>query len=156
MPRLDPKPRSLDPNVTMFALDPESLDSTRHYVLVSKADERHGIEWYEYVGYEVETYRDGGPRFLLQKKGDKQRAGVTMERGGHVLMSVEGERFQEILQHGALGAGGLESTNVKMRRILGKDGRGNPDGESFPGSDEFVRGGRRTGEFATLNEMTLE
>lgn len=158
--RHDPSPRSLDGLTPQLALDKESKDPKRRYKLCWKAGEGGlSIEYFEYVGWEVETYRDGGPRFLLQRKGDV-KAGHPMERMGHVLMSIPLELFEQIEEHGALGIGGLAISRQRDDMIFnGQAIDADPiGGENFPGMDGFRTGrGKAAVSFGQQNSrMEME
>lgn len=129
--RRDPRPSALDATQPILAL--ANKDPKRVYKLVYKADQQHGIEYYEYQGYEIETGRDGGPQWAMGKTAPQQ----PMERLGHVLMSCSRKRHEEIMQEGAFGDGGLRMAKEQERLIFSKNGRApGTDGEPERPQDE--------------------
>lgn len=113
--RRDPEPRFTDQGINIWKV--VSGDPTRHYVAVYQNSEDYGPEYYEYLGYEVEIAREGGPRFLA---GRTAKMGEPVTMRGHVLMSCTGERKAEIDKYGPDGATGLEWLDEIDDRILDK------------------------------------
>lgn len=88
----------------------------RKYVLVNVNAQEAGPEFYEEVGYVKEVYRDKGLRMAA---GKTARDGEFVMFRGHILMSIDKKRADEIKQLGAPGAGrGLAEWDVLEKRIL--------------------------------------
>lgn len=80
----------------MQALDPSSLDPDRHYrwVRTTSDDQPTGmsVTRHKLRGYEVETYRDGGPRTLAEAPAGEDN---TVRMGDLILMSCPKALRQE-------------------------------------------------------------
>jgi len=98
-------------------------DEGRIYALVYKADQMQGMEYYEYLGYEVEKSRKGGPRLAV---GRTSKPGQPIEFMGHVLMSIDKETYSDINKYGAFGSGGQLAADKLEAHIVDKDGGPDP------------------------------
>lgn len=107
--RRDPAVKRVDRTLAWGAL--KNADPAKKYVYVNKADQLGGIGYYENIGYEIETKRDGGPVCGSLRKGTPN--GSPIEFMGHVLMSIDKEEVE------AQDAEGMESVIAMQRRILG-------------------------------------
>lgn len=116
--RIDPPQRPIDGAIPYF--DVVGKDPTREYVWVYKAaGSEFGVEHYEYLGWEIENYREGGPRprMVLAKKLATLN-GQVIESRGNVLMSIDKERHQEIVETGDDGVSGQQRADEMERRLL--------------------------------------
>jgi hypothetical protein len=91
-------------------------DPNRKYVRVPKSG-RFGVEYYEFLGYEIETKREGGPRFAGIKTAQD---GEPVSYLDTVLMSMSLEQWQELDQHGHDGSRGQAYADIIEERILDK------------------------------------
>lgn len=118
-PRTDPSRRPLDgvsPHLQVNNKDPD-----RFYTWVYMNGT--AVSEYESMGYEEETFREGGPK-LFGKQG---ALGSPMIRDGNVLMSVSKERKREIELYGAYGTaespnGGQVDADALEQRIVKQRG----------------------------------
>lgn len=116
--RIDPPQRPIDGAIPYF--DVVNKDPSREYVWVYKAaGSEFGVEHYEYLGWELESYSDGGPRprMVLAKKLVELN-GKVIESRGNVLMSIPKERHQEIVEHGDDGVSGQKRADEMEQRLL--------------------------------------
>jgi len=116
--RIDPPSRPLDGGIPYFNV--KDKDPTREYVWVYKAaGADFNVEHYEYLGWEVECYRTGGPRpaIMLAGKADKLN-GQVIESRGNVLMSIAKDRHQEIIEQGDDGQSGQKRADQMDERLL--------------------------------------
>lgn len=127
--RRDPRPSALDATQPILAL--ANKDPKRVYKLVFKADQQHGIDYYEFQGFQIESGRKDGPKWAMGATHD----GQPMERLGHVLMSCDKGRHEEIVQEGAFGDGGLRMAREQEDLIFSKRGRA-PGIDGDPGRIE--------------------
>ena len=109
--RIDPPQRSLDGGIPYFNV--KGKDPEREYVWVYKAaGSDFNVEHYEYLGWEVESYRTGGPRPAIMLAGKAEKLnGQVIESRGNVLMSISKVRHQEIVENGD-GNGGLGQSHA--------------------------------------------
>lgn len=116
--RIDPPQRPIDGGIPYFNV--KDKDPSREYVWVYKASGADfNVEHYEYMGWEIESYRAGGPRpaIMLAGKVDKLN-GQVIESRGNVLMSISKERHQEIVAQGDDGNSGQERADAMDSRLL--------------------------------------
>lgn len=149
-------PRSRDPRgVTFGGLINE--DPTRRYVRANKTG-HYNVEFYEWLGYEVETMREGGTRFAGAKTAQPGEAVTWMDT---VLMSIDIEAWQEIVDYGADGQSGQAYADMIEDRILDKNSLGVDDPmrgifKSIPGTtvSKNVTHARKSGaaEFEALGD----
>lgn len=92
-------------------------DPTKKYVLANKADQFQGAAYYEAIGYDVELVQEGKDalRFLAGRNG---RVGEPLENFGHVVMSIDLERWNEIEKYGIAGGRGQDGADKIERRIV--------------------------------------
>lgn len=76
-------------------------DPNRVYKLVNPQGV-NGVGMFDMMGYQVEKYREGGPRV----RGIAGEDGQTIESMGMILMSCSKERAEEIENEGAFGGAG--------------------------------------------------
>jgi hypothetical protein len=116
--RIDPPQRPIDGAIPYFNV--KDKDPDREYVWVYKAaGSDFNVEHYEYLGWEIETYRAGGPRPAMMLAGKAEKLnGQVIESRGNVLMSIAKERHQEIVETGDDGVSGQKSADVFERRLL--------------------------------------
>lgn len=108
----------LDDGMSIQDANPE-----RAYTLVYKDAET--VSKYEYMGYEAEVYREGGPRLGIQKRLSKndKRAGQHVECSGHLLMSIPRSELADLRKHGGRGAGmGTAPWDQIEKRLRSKSG----------------------------------
>jgi hypothetical protein len=120
--RVDPKPRPIAP---MSFARLENTDPGRRYIQVDKSAQIHGIEYWEDVGYRVETFT-GEPGCLRFRRARNVRAGEPLEAYGQVVMSVEMARHEEIEKYGPDGVSGQKSVDDLERQIVKKRGGFDP------------------------------
>jgi len=87
-----------------------------YYVAVSKDGE--AIGQYEGMGYAIERYEEGGPRFSLRTV----KIGEPIEYRGTVLMSIAQETKDWIDQYGDDGESGWAMADKLEDKILDKSG----------------------------------
>lgn len=93
-----------------------NADPNRKYVRVPKSG-RFGVDYYEFLGYEVETVREGGPKLAgIRTAQDGQPIGYL----DTVLMSISLEAWEDLEQHGRDGSGGQARADLIEDRILDK------------------------------------
>lgn len=116
--RIDPPQRPLDGGIPYFNV--KDKDPDREYVWVYKAaGADFNVEHYEYMGWEVECYREGGPRPAIMLAGKAQKLnGQVIESRGNVLMSIAKTRHEEIVENGDDGVSGQKMADVMERRLL--------------------------------------
>ena len=102
-----------------------NTDPNRKYILADKNDQMYGVPYYEAIGYIVHKVEPGpnALRFLAGKTG---RVGDDLENFGHVAMSIDLERWNEIEQYGVTGDGGQNEANLVEQRIVNKRGGYDP------------------------------
>lgn len=137
--RKDPPTRAPDGSQPWGKL--RNPDRTKHYVFVDPNHPFHGIEYYEALGY-VQTIRtEGGPRCVMEGKGD---SGSLITQMHQVLMEIPlGDA--EDPQPGTkafLDYPGQAEADAMERRIVNKKGTG----------VDPIRG--RHGQFAVFNETS--
>jgi hypothetical protein len=117
--RKDPKPRE----VTGLALGANgesrftkivNKDPQKKYVLAWQADDVTGASYYESLGYDIELYRDGGPRLAAMRKA---QPGEAMVFRGCVLMSISLEAYNELQKFGEEGNTGQAWADSIEKRI---------------------------------------
>ena len=94
--RKDPSPRWADGAAPFTRL--LQTRSDRKYVLVSKADQLT-LSKYLALGYQRETNREDGPRFVY---GESAAMGDFVETMDLILLSLDMERHLEQYQHGGI------------------------------------------------------
>lgn len=116
--RIDPPQRPLDGGIPYFNV--KDKDPEREYVWVYKAaGADFNVEHYEYMGWEIETYRAGGPRPAIMLSGKAEKLnGQVIESRGNVLMSIAKTRHEEIVEQGDDGVSGQKMADVMERRLL--------------------------------------
>lgn len=116
--RIDPPQRPLDGGIPYFNVKDKSPD--REYIWVYKAaGADFNVEHYEYLGWEVECYREGGPRPAIMLAGKAAKLnGQVIESRGNVLMSISKERHQEIMELGYDSGSGQKGADAMERRLL--------------------------------------
>ena len=116
--RIDPENRPLDGAIPFF--DVAGKDPTREYLWVYKAAGLDfNVEHYEGMGWDVESYRTGGPRLRMMSVAKLEKLnGQVIESRGNVLMSISKERHQEIVANGDDGVSGQKRADDMERRLL--------------------------------------
>lgn len=116
--RIDPPQRPIDGAIPFFNV--VGKDPGREYVWVYKAaGTDFSVEHYEYLGWEVECYRAGGPRpAVVSVKKLEERNGQPIESRGNVLMSIPKERHREIVENGDDGVSGQKAADIQESRLL--------------------------------------
>lgn len=115
-------PQSRDPRGVMFG-GLINEDPTRKYVRANKAG-RYNVEFYEWLGYSVETMRENGVRFAGARTAQDGEAVTWMDT---VLMSIDIETWTEIDQFGADGKTGQAYADIIEDRIIDKNSLGVDD-----------------------------
>jgi hypothetical protein len=116
--RKDPKPRQVDGGVGWTRL--RNRDPNKHYVYVNSNDANMGPDYYEDMGYVVETLEEGGVRPASART--VKNMGDEIEMRGHLLMSCSNERHREIQQKGADGDSGWDLSELYEQQMIGKRG----------------------------------
>lgn len=114
-PRVDPARRHVN-GISPWTLI-KDRDPDRHYVLAGPPGSDFGPEYYQALGYEIETLRPGGPHFAAGITGKIGEA-VTY-RGQHVLMSCSMEDYETRREHGdgiGIGLAGYAEIMKRIRR----------------------------------------
>lgn len=119
--RNDPSIRPVDGVAPFFAV--RNRDPERKYVFVPKSATEHGVDHYHYLGYEVETYREGGPFLAMGPKNKDKLNGLEIESRGQILMSISKEDADRIDQFGADGTSGQNAADEQQKRMLNAPGR---------------------------------
>lgn len=133
--RKDPSPRWTDGAAPFTRLLNTRPD--RKYVLLSKHD-RLTISKYMALGYERETNREDGPRFVY---GESAKMGDFVETMDLVLFSVELERWIDHYQHGGIdGSMGQKYYDAVEQKIIDRVG------------DDATRGIHARRGWAVINE----
>jgi len=115
--RYDPRHRHADGHgIGNGILNPEP---DRHYVMVREDDQIMGVEYYEYLGYEVEKHFKGGPKLKI---GKTARDGEPIRFMGSVLMSMDQKMYDDLVQYGAFGSGGQLAADELEKQIVDRDG----------------------------------
>jgi hypothetical protein len=120
--RKDPRARHIDGSATAWTAV-QNRDPERTYVLVSIADDTHGPDYYESIGYEVEVYggRKGASGVHLKGGRSTKDVGSPIEMRGHLLMSCSKERKEEIDVYGPEGDSGQQyADEIEQRLSLNK------------------------------------
>ena len=116
--RKDPKPRHIDGAARWANL--ENTDPERKYVYAYIADMDFGKVYYESLGYRVEVYAEDGPRpAFLSPAEAKRRIGDEIEFRGHVLMSIDAEKHEQIQEYGPDGMSGYQLADEIENKISG-------------------------------------
>ena len=130
--RRDPPHRFNDVTASWSRL--RGKDPGRFYVFVYKGSLEQGPDYYESIGYDYETWREGG----VQPFG-KSDPGSVIERRGHILMSCTLEHKQELEQHGADGISGQAHIDeIDKRMINNRGGRDPMRGLKGRGGDQYM------------------
>lgn len=133
--RKDPHPRWTDGAAPFTKLVGARAD--RKYVLVSKNDQLT-IGKYIALGYERETNRADGPRFVY---GESASMGDYVETMDLILLSVSMERYLDHYKYGGIdGAQGQEYWDIQEKKIIDRIG------------DDASRGIHARRGWATINE----
>lgn len=99
--RRDPDRRFADGATNVWRIT--NQDPTKHYVAVYESSAEFGVEAYEYMGYDIVIAREGGPSFFA---GRTSKLGEPVRMRGHVLMSIDKAKKEEIDRIGPDGATG--------------------------------------------------
>lgn len=133
--RKDPRPRWTDGAAPFTRLLQTRPD--RKYVLLSKSDQLT-ISKYISLGYERETNRPDGPRFVY---GESASMGDFVETMDLILMSVGMEEYLEHYKYGGIdGAEGQDYYDRQEAKIIDRVG------------DDATRGIHARRGWATVNE----
>lgn len=87
----------------------------RKYVKVSKNDPQIGVDYYTWLGFQVERLEPGGVRFAGASTCEP---GSPLTYRDTVLMSIDLETYYEIERFGADGMGGQAHADALEKRIL--------------------------------------
>jgi hypothetical protein len=100
----------------------KNRDPAKHYVLACRTGERtNSVPHYEAMGYEIEPFDpNNGVRLGARMKTSK-RAQDDIEWNGHVLMSVDLERYNEIVEEGPDGVTGNQLVRRLEAKISGRE-----------------------------------
>lgn len=126
-----PSPKPLAPRKRRFPSDrngqmtevvnkpvDEAGKPLHHYVLVPKNQELHGVNYYKMLGYEVTPLSEGGAR-LRGIPRDAEPA-PHQEWMGCILMQLPMDEYDELILHGADGAGGTAAAEELSRQMSRK------------------------------------
>jgi hypothetical protein len=90
-----------------------------HYVWVDKARERHGVEYYEMLGYKAVSPDDG---VLVSGRFKTRDNEITYL--GNVLMCISREDHRELEQYGPNGDTGLALATKMEKQFVGRKNLG--------------------------------
>lgn len=113
--RRDPRARHTDGVLPYMRL--ANKDPNKHYVLAYANDRTTGVEYYEAIGYTIETYRgEQGVHFPAQRRSAKLQEPI--ENRGHYLMSIPLKDYEEIQQYGPEGGRGQDYVDQLEHQIV--------------------------------------
>jgi hypothetical protein len=116
-PRIDPKRR---PSHERGKFGVQNGDPNKFYVWANIDDVDTGRAHYEYLGYDVETYKDKG---VLPAVGrtDQRKLGAEITSSGHVLMSCSKEHREELKAHGREGdTGQADADRIERAMVINR------------------------------------
>lgn len=113
-PRRDPAHKPVDYSTSYDAIT--NADPNRKYTAVDPNNNLHGATYFESLGYRVEIYEEGGPRF---KRYARPVVGQPVPGPfGTVLMSVDRETYDWIKENGPTGKTGQKLSDRREAQIL--------------------------------------
>lgn len=139
--RVDPRPKHIDGTAPLMRL--KNANPKKVYKAASVSDPVFGLQHYRAMGWDVEIYT-GEPHGLQFAGGQTCKPGDPLESMGHVIVSLDAEKYAQVVQFGEDGASGQAEADEIENRII--------DRNSMKDAVRGINGGRQY--FDAVNKTT--
>lgn len=95
-------------------------DPNRHYICVNRASNQ-GVEYFESLGYQTETHREGGVKFRNGAKTGREGEEVRFRE--LVVMSISREDKERLDRYGPTGDSGTALRDRREKELLSRKSR---------------------------------